>query len=144
MYESLNLPKAKLKIRGFVLLGILSIALLIVPCYYLLRPLYVHIDNPYFIIGFTALAIVTIGALEIFNRSRLQQMVNDFDRSSFVFNLQPAELVYLKTQDLSQVINGIVNELVENDTIRVNKDGTIDLRISGNTHSLNKYRLQPP
>jgi len=141
MYESLNLPKAKLKIRGFVLLGILAIVLLIVPCYYLLRPLYVHIDNPYFIIGFASITIVTIGVLEILNRRKLKQIVNGFDRSSFVFNLQPAEVVYLKTQDLSQVINGIVNELVENDTIRVNNDGTIDLAKTGNTHSIEQLQI---
>ena len=48
MYDSLNLPKAKWKIRSFIIGGILAFALLIVPFYYLLEPLYRHIPNPDF------------------------------------------------------------------------------------------------
>jgi len=141
MYESLHLPKAKLKIRGFILIGILMIVLLIVPFYYLLRPVYVTMDNPYFMIGFVLLIIASIAALEIFNRNRLRQIVKRFDKYSFIYHLQPAELIYLKTQDLSQVINGTVNELVENETIHVHHDGTLELAKNGNTHYIEQLQI---
>ena len=39
MYESLELPKAKIKIRTFILIGILTFAALLMPSYYLLKPI---------------------------------------------------------------------------------------------------------
>lgn len=113
MYHSLDLKKAKFKIRTFIIAGMLALAALTIPFYFLLRPLYVLINNPYFIVGFTGLIIFTFTALEIFNHKRLKQITGAFDRGSFIFNLQPLELVYLKTQKLSHVINGVVNELIE-------------------------------
>ena len=102
MYQSLRLSKAKLKVRSFILLGIFAFIAAIVPAYFVLRPLYVKIDNPNFLIGFVALSLVTFAALELFNRMQLRRMVDQFDSDSFIFKLQPLELVYLKTQKLSR------------------------------------------
>jgi hypothetical protein len=51
MFDSLNLVKAKLKIRTIIILSILVFLILLLPSYYLLKPIYIHIDNPYFLIG---------------------------------------------------------------------------------------------
>lgn len=50
MYASLNLEKAKLKLRTFIIIGILGFMVLTIPSYFLLRPIYITLDNPYFII----------------------------------------------------------------------------------------------
>lgn len=127
MFESLNLEKAKFKLRTFIIIGILAFISLTVPAYFLLRPIYVQIDNPYFIFGFIALTVATLLTLEFYNKRKLGNIVAGFDETSFIYNLQPFELVYLKTQQLGNVINGTVNELVDNGTIQVNENNTIEL-----------------
>lgn len=140
MFKSLNLEKAKFKLRTFIIFGILAFICLTVPAYFLLRPIYVQIGNPYFILGFIALALATFLLLEFYNKSKLKNIVSGFDETSFISNLQPFELVYLKTQKLSDVINGTVNELVDNGTIKVNENNSIELAKSNAT--INNSQLQ--
>ena len=74
MFESLNLDKAKFKIRTFLVFGILCFIALVAPCYFLLRPIYVEIHNPYFIIAFIALCLLTFAGLEFYNRNQLKKI----------------------------------------------------------------------
>lgn len=140
MFESLNLEKAKFKLRTFLIFGVLAFICLTVPAYFLLKPIYVQINNPYFIYGFSALTLVTFLVLEFYNRSKLKNIVSCFDETSFIYNLQPFELVYLKTQKLSNVINGTVNELVDNGTIKINENDSIEVA-KGNAN-INNSQLQ--
>lgn len=140
MFESLNLEKARFKLRTFIIGGILAFICLAAPAYFLLKPVYLHINNPYFILGFIALTIVTLLVLEFYNKSKLKTIVSGFDETSFIYNLLPFELVYLETQKLSNVINGTVNELVENGAIKVNEDNTIEL--ARNNATVNNTQLQ--
>ncbi|HMR90344.1 MAG TPA: hypothetical protein PKD51_19415, partial [Saprospiraceae bacterium] len=140
MFESLNLDKSKFKIRTFIIFGILTFIALTIPSYFLLKPIYLEIHNPYFIFGFIALCILTFIGLEIYNRNELKSIVKTFDDNSFIYKLQPFELVYLKTQKLENIINGTVNELIDNKTIIVNSDNSIELIKRNNTNS--KEELQ--
>ncbi|GGK88254.1 hypothetical protein GCM10011405_40020 [Rufibacter glacialis] len=76
----------------------------------------------------------------MYNRAKLKNIASEFEPTSFVYNLQPFELVYLKTQKLSNVVNGTVNELIANGTIKVNSDNTIELVKSYTTN--NNAQLQ--
>lgn len=126
MFESMNLDKARYKIRTIIIVGILAFLVLTIPAYYALRPLYIHINNPHFIIGLVVLTGLALAGLELFNRNKLRQIVYGFYRDSFVFNLHPLEMVYLKTQKVSNVINGVMNELIEKGRLRVNHDYTME------------------
>ncbi len=132
-------------------MGLLALVILIQPFYWLLEPIYVKIDNPDFVLGFIALTLCVFVFLELqdrlslksiakylmaifylidrfwYNRTRLKQIARFFDEESFIFNLSPFELIYLKDQKLSAVINGTVNELIDNETIKINSDNTIEL-----------------
>lgn len=141
MFESLNLEKAKFKIRTFIIIGILTFICLSVPVYFLLKPIYVQIDNPYFIFGFIVLTVTTIVTLEFYNKNKLKNIVADFDETSFIYNLQPFELIYLKTQKLGNVINGTVNELVDNNTIKVNENNTIELARNNATNNNSQFQV---
>jgi hypothetical protein len=141
MFESLNLEKAKYKLRTFIIVGILTFISLTVPAYYLLKPIYVQIDNPYFLIGFITLTIASLLALELHNKTKLKQIISLADETSFIYNLQPYELVYLKTQKLSSVINGTVNELIDNGTIKVNYNNTIELSDSNSTSNNSQLQI---
>ncbi|WP_343632708.1 DUF1399 domain-containing protein [Fluviicola sp.] len=141
MYESLNLQKAKLKLRSFIIIGIGAFIVLTAPFYFLLRPLYITIGNPAFMLGFIFLAGITFLVLELYNRSRLNRITRQFDPESFVYELQPYELIYLKTQKLSNVIHGVVNELVKNKTIAVLSNNTMELSKNGQAESIEQLHV---
>ncbi|WP_316772994.1 hypothetical protein [Pedobacter frigiditerrae] len=141
MYESLNLNKAKLKLRTFIIIGILSVIILIAPFYLLLKPIYITINNPDFILYFIGLVVITVIILEIYNKDKLKIITRSFDKNSFIYSLQPFELVYLQTQQLSKVINGAVNELIDDETIKVNTDNTVKLVIRGETKSSEQLQV---
>ncbi|HXU28926.1 MAG TPA: DUF1399 domain-containing protein, partial [Bacteroidia bacterium] len=141
MYQSLNLQKAKLKIRTVILLGIFAFVALIIPAYYLLKPLYVQINNPYFISGLIVLTFFIAIVLEYINHNKLKQLVNEFSSNSFVFNLHPLELVYSKKMQLANVVHGIVGELVDKKNIRVNKDNTIELVKKNTPTTLEEFQV---
>lgn len=120
MYEGLDLDKSGDKLKNLIIIGVLIFIVLIIPFYFILEPIYITIDNPYFIIGFIGLTLVTFTGLEFFNRKKLNQIIKSFGENSFVHNLHPLELIYLKTQKISNVISGIMNELLVNETITIN------------------------
>lgn len=120
MFDTLELPKAGIKIRSFVLIGILLFIALLGPCYFLLKPIYVNIDNPFFLFGFTLIAVGTFSCLQILNRNYLTKTSVRFPSFSFIFKLQPAELVYLKTQRIENVIHDTINRLLDRGAITIN------------------------
>jgi hypothetical protein len=125
MFDGLNLSPAKFKLNTFMLIGILIFLMLIVPFYYLLKSIYIQIDNSYFILGLAGIVLPAYVILDLYNRNKIKQIMRSFDQSSFVHYLKPFELVYLKTHRLPDVISGSVNELIDNGTIKV-----VDLMIS--------------
>ena len=127
MFDGLQLKKAKLKIRGFVLIGILVFALMVTPSYWLLRPVYVQIGNPDFIIGYIILVGLAISGLQLYSRYRLSQILKQIDDRSFLFDLDPMEVVYLKSQEISNVINGVVNQMVLNKKLQVTTGHVLQL-----------------
>ncbi len=141
MFNALLLPKAAYNIRTFVLVGILVITILIIPAYFILKPMYVHINNPYFIPSYVLLTVVAFVLLEIYNRSYLNNIVSGLNAYAFIYNLQPAELVYLKTQSLKAVIHGCVSKLVQENKIVVNNDRTIQLKTAGNLPGAEDYTI---
>ena len=141
MYESLELVKAKIKIRTFINLGVLAFIILIVPFYFLLRPVYVQFDNPYFIITYISIAVLTVFILEIYNRQYLSRISNNFKEFTFIRHLKPLELVYLKTQMLSDVIHGTMNQLVHENKILINHDHTISKTNMGRPNSLEQWQV---
>ena len=140
MFDSLHLKKAKIKLRSFVIIGLLLIAGMMVPAYYLLKPLYVHIDNPGFLIGLGCLSAMIFSGLYIYNGSRLATIITEFNKNTFAFHLHALELIYLRMRKLSHVVNGVVNVLVDNGTIIVNKNKTVEL--SGNTKTFSREQQQ--
>ncbi|QPH38300.1 glycine-rich domain-containing protein [Pedobacter endophyticus] len=127
IFESLNLEKADTKITSFIISGILVFIGLSVPIYFLLKPIYLDIDNLHFIVGYIILTIITLLALAVYSQTCFDNIVSQFDKSSFIFKLKPFELVYAKTQKLSEVLQGAVNELIESGVIQINADKNIEL-----------------
>ncbi|HOX81601.1 MAG TPA: hypothetical protein PLJ60_03215 [Chryseolinea sp.] len=122
MYETLHLPKSQFKIRTFIIFGILSFIALLPPLYFLLKPAYLQIQNPYFLQGYIALIFLSFIGLRLYNKSYLITIVKAFKPYSFIHQLNPFELVYLKTQQLQNVVHGNVDTLVKKGTIVVKSE----------------------
>lgn len=124
-YESLHLDKSRFKMRTALLIGISAFIVLTIPLCFLLKPLYLHIKNPDFIILYLGLIVLLLAGLEWYNRRKFEHTIHLFDKDSFIFDLQPFELIYLKNRNISSVINGTVNELIDNSSIKIKPDRSI-------------------
>lgn len=142
MFDSLKLEKAKYKIRTFIIAGILLFVAMTVPAYYLLLPLYRKIDNPFFMIGFVTFSILILIGLETYNRIRLRKIVKGADNKSFIFDLHPLELVFCKSQKLSDVINAVVNEMIIKKLIKVHHDHSIEIENDSVTFSSEQEQVK--
>lgn len=122
MFDSLKLPKAKWKIRSFVIAGILAFALLIVPFYYLLEPLYQNVPNPDFLIWFGVVTFIVFLILNEFNMYRMEEDALSFKEHTFIHKLSPLEVIYLQNQKLLPVVNAVVNSLINKGVIFILPD----------------------
>ncbi len=119
VFDTLNLKKSKYKIRTGIIAGLLISFLSFPLFFFLLKPLIIKINNPYFLIIYIFLIIIIIIGLEIYNRYKLRQIIDIADKNSFIFELSPMELVYLQTQELTHVITGNINHFVNLKKINV-------------------------
>lgn len=125
-FDILNLGKAKIKIRTFLLWGILSFALLAIPSYIFLKPIYSQINSIIFIATIVLFFIFTLLILGFFNYKKLKTMVENIDKNSFLFKLQPDEMIYMKSLNIIDVINTNINELLKQEKIKVNINKEIE------------------
>lgn len=140
MYEALDLPKSKFKIRTFIIFGILILLALIAPFYLLLKPIYIQINSSDFLTGYAALMIVAFIGLNIFNRRYLFQVIRSLRPFTFIHSLRPQELVYLKTQKLSDVVHGSVNQLIKENVLTV-KDEKLYIKSEDTPGSIEAFTI---
>lgn len=135
MFGTLNLPKPKNKTSTYLIGSILVFLLLNVPAFYLLKPIYSTI-NPLDFIGFLILLILfTFIVLGIYNSTVIDAIPKRFSKQSFIYNLQPSELIYLKTKRVEHIIHDAVNKLLNNKIIRINDDKTLNIERLNNSSS---------
>lgn len=127
MFDGLNLKKARVKLRMKLLATVFLFIALFFPLYYFLKPFYIQMESKSFLIGMIAIGVVLFILLEVYNRIILKRIMNGFDKDSFFFHLEPDELMYLKTRQLSFSIYATLHELLENGIIRVGVDKKVDL-----------------
>ncbi|WP_139113092.1 hypothetical protein [Mucilaginibacter sp. PPCGB 2223] len=122
IYAPLSMNRAKSTIEKRIGIAFGLLIPLFAVAYYLLQPLYIRIDNPYFIEGYSGVFLISIISLEVYNSGRVSKIIKQWPQNSFVFNLAPLELVYLKSNGITPVIHGVVNNLVANKNIRITSD----------------------
>lgn len=141
MYDSLNLPKAKIKVRTFIIIGLLITAAIFYPAYSILRPFFLTINNPDFLFGYVSIALICLALLEFWNRKQLQLLLSSAHPKSFVFDLQPLELIYLETQKVYKAINGPLNKLVLEKKITVDNNQRLHAQQINDYSSLDEYEI---
>lgn len=117
MFDSLALNKAATHLRSLIIIGFVVFTVLIYPAYVLLKPLYTQCNNPYFLLVLVLLSFFCLWVLEIYNEKKGKALLQNIDTSSFIFNLSPAELIYLKYQNIQEVIQSTVGEMIHEQMI---------------------------
>lgn len=124
MLQSLNLPQSNTSIQSFLMLAVPLTVLLLIPAYLLLRPVYVHLNNPGFIIGMIIIAAVLFFTLKYYYDTRyLQRMIDAAEADSFIHRLHPYEVTYLKTGNSNAVLNGCLGELLHEELTEIDHQG---------------------
>ncbi|WP_177763866.1 glycine-rich domain-containing protein [Flavobacterium sp. I3-2] len=141
MFESLKLKKAKYKLRTFINFGIISFVCLILPFYFILNPIYRKIDGSLFIFLLLILSIVIFSILEIYNRKKLHELIINIDKKSFLFDLIPDELIYLKKQNIINVINVSINELIKENVIKISDNKQVFLNEKAIVNTPESYQI---
>lgn len=122
MLGGLHLKPSAQSPGNFLMFAMPAVLLLLGPVYYFLKPIYTHISNPTFPILAVALCIIVIVALRDYNRNYLKRFINSFESNSFLFNLTPFEVVYLKQRNIEAVVNGSLGELLHEELVRFDRD----------------------
>lgn len=125
VYAPLGLPKSKRRIGDVLALSILAFFVSLPLAYVALKYAYTHIDNPYFLLGYIALAGAALLGLGYYNRKQLSGLLQGWEKHAFVFDLSPMELVYLRTGKLAEVAHGYVNHLIAAGEIVVGPDNKL-------------------
>jgi hypothetical protein len=121
MFAGLGLEKARLKIRAFLLWGILAFVCGIPVAYFSIGYLYPFIPNPYFLYGYEVLILATFGLLWLYNNRVANKWIASLPPDSFIFQLSPSEMIGLDQRNVDSIIHHNVNELVKQDTIVVHQ-----------------------
>ena len=120
--DTIGLKKSAIQLSTIIQLGILGIMILGLPAFFLLRPIFIKIDNPNFISGYIILITIAFGVLELFNRNYFKNTLDAIKKEAFIFNLTPLELIFLQKKDLSYSIHGVINRLVEKQSFHIGRD----------------------
>jgi uncharacterized protein (TIGR04222 family) len=124
MLQSLNLPQSNKSIQGFLMLAVPLTVLLLIPAYLILRPVFVQINNPGFMIGVVVLAAAIFFTLKYYYNNRyLQRMIDEAEADSFIHSLHPYEVAYLKTGNSNAVLNGCLGELLHEELTEIDHQG---------------------
>jgi hypothetical protein len=122
MHHSLRLEASPYNLSLYILWGSLIFIGLFPIFYQTLKPIYITYPNPLFLLQYIPLILASFVILEVSNRHRLGKVCERFHPDSYIFNLNAAEIITLKTQKLSHVFHANVNELISKKIITVHAD----------------------
>ncbi|ALU25944.1 glycine-rich domain-containing protein [Myroides odoratimimus] len=127
MYDSLRLKKSKLSDNGLLGTSLVLVIALSIILFYPLRAIYREISSevflPFCIIIFIGLYIFMVRH----SKTRIQEIITDSSYESFIFNLHPYEVLYLKNRGVSEGVIGTFHELIEQKNLKLDPKGRIRL-----------------
>jgi len=142
MLESLSLPKAKWKLGSVIIVAFLAFPILLIPFYYLLKPVYFGIKGTDFIWAFTLLTTTAVIILEFTNRYYLERTLHTINRESFIFRLTPFELLYLQSVNLRTPIIAAINNLCHANYVEVHaKSGYVYRTSTARWNNKEEYQV---
>lgn len=117
IYDSLNMPKARFNNGEEFIFALLITGILIVPAYYLLKPLYMHVQGLQFLWYYIPLFAISMAGLWLYNELQFKKLPALWNKNSFIRNLSPFELLYIKNKEIRPAIHACVNLMLEENKI---------------------------
>ncbi|MBL3656141.1 glycine-rich domain-containing protein [Fulvivirga sediminis] len=156
MYAPMGLKEASMRPNTRLYIMVLFIVAMMIPTAAALRPVYLSINNPLFLMVFVGAGVFLIIILHMFNQHRVRAILERGETNFFIRNLTAAELIFVNSGRLEKVIDSYVNklmrreviEVVDGDRLRVKKSNkSVDaqefaaLQIIENEETTSYYRL---
>ncbi|MFH6991383.1 hypothetical protein [Flavobacterium sp. FlaQc-48] len=118
-FEALHLDKSKVETGNIKKIFIVSLIVLIIPVYYLLKPILIQIKNPDFLIYYFLLFTVVLVLAAQFVKTAFKVLYRKIKSNLVLANLSPLELVFLKKNKLEYVVQGVINNLIISKKIKI-------------------------
>lgn len=141
MLDTLGLKVNSFTMNFSITMSLFVMFFLSIPMFFLFKPVFIQIDNPMFMIGYGSLVIFTFVVLELYNRNYFMNVINKMNKNAFIFDLTPLELVYLKKEDISHSIHGVVNQLIKKNKFSVGADYRLNKRGKISADSLEEFQV---
>ncbi|MDR7210323.1 hypothetical protein [Flavobacterium piscis] len=125
-FNALNLNESYLKITLLKKIFLFLFILLILPIYYIAKPILIQIQNPDFLIYYVLLFASLFALSEFLTKAIFNSIFNKI-KSSILLNLSPFELIFLEKGKLEFVVHGVVNNLISNKKIEVLNNKRLNL-----------------
>ena len=127
MYDSLRLKKSKLSNNRLLGISVVLVIALSIILFYPLRAIYREISSevflPFCVIFFIGLYIFMVR----YSKAKIQEIITDSSYESFIFNLHPYEVMYLKNRGVNEGVIGTFHELIEQKNLKLEPNGRIRL-----------------
>ncbi|MDR0193719.1 MAG: DUF1399 domain-containing protein [Myroides sp.] len=127
MYDGLRVKKAKREHKTTLIIAFFIFIALTPIAFFILRPLYVHISSAAFLTTFAFTFIGLAILMNRYNANKIEELITNNNRSSFLFDLHPYEVLYIKNGGVKEGVIGTFHELIEQGNLKVGKDKTIEL-----------------
>jgi len=122
MFTGLGLQKAPIKIRAFLLWGILAFVSCIPVSYFTIGYVYPFIPNPHFLVGYLSLIVASLVFLWVYNNRLAKKWIASLPPDSFIFQMTPSEMIGFEEGFVAPIIHNTVNELTRRGAIRVHQN----------------------
>lgn len=130
--------KGRLKYINDSQFTILGIPLL-VPVFFLWKPVLLQIDNPYFIMIAVVLIIIAFSGIELLTNSGFNKVMKKIAENRYFKTLHSYELITLVENDVRRLIVYKVNDLFHKDALTTSKKNTKAIQLGTPTRSEDLY-----
>ncbi|UII23152.1 hypothetical protein [Fulvivirga ligni] len=126
MFEPLGLTLSSMSLSTLSVIAVAIILVLMYPFALLLKPVYLVLGNPQFLIGYIALLALAFMLLWYHTREEVESRISECKDDNFVNNLSPLELVYAKEEQTMDVVH-VITDVCLRKGVLVADRYTIDL-----------------
>lgn len=128
MLQSLGLKQSSKSIKTILPHVVATFAAVLCISFFALKPIYVNLNNPGFLIVMLALSTGTFLYLKyVYNPKKLEAIIDTASNNSFIHHLSPAELTRIKGGNIDTVINGCLGELLYEEIVEIDEEQKFSL-----------------
>lgn len=126
--HSLRLKQPSNSIKTILPYAVATFAAVLCISFFALKPIYVHLNNPGFLIVMLALSTGTFLYLKyVYNPKKLEDIIDTASNNSFIHHLSAAELTRINSGNIDAVINGCLGELLYEEIVEIGEEQKFSL-----------------